>query len=239
MTAGSSTRGACVTKAGEVDAVAEKAGVLSIIEIKSRPSLAEAAIALTARQQSRLVASCEIILAEHPEWGSRGVRFDVVVVNPAGQMRRIADAFQAQRSFQLLRVALMSDPGPMPVRYRQPRSAGRDGCQPSGPMQRLASPLPILAQPEASHHPPGKITTQSFPGKLDRPVGFNDSSLRTSFDFPRSPAVVSSRNVLTAAGCIDASDQLGKRAERVQSCSLATHPAQAPAPRRWRVPTAE
>jgi putative endonuclease len=82
------------TKAGEVDAVAEKAGVLSIIEIKSRPSLAEAAIALTARQQSRLAASCEIILAEHPEWGSGGVRFDVVVVNPAGQMRRIADAFR-------------------------------------------------------------------------------------------------------------------------------------------------
>ncbi len=87
------------TKAGEVDAVAEKAGVLSIIEIKSRPSLAEAAIALTARQQSRLAASCEIILAEHPEWGSSGVRFDVVVVNPAGQMRRIADAFRPSDPF--------------------------------------------------------------------------------------------------------------------------------------------
>lgn len=82
------------TKAGEVDAVAEKAGILSIVEIKSRSSLAEAAIALTARQRSRLVASCEIILAEHPEWGSCGVRFDVVLVNPAGQMRRIADAFR-------------------------------------------------------------------------------------------------------------------------------------------------
>jgi putative endonuclease len=86
------------TKAGEVDAVAEKAGVLSIIEIKLRPSLAEAAIALTVRQQSRLVASCEIILAEHPEWGSSGVRFDVVLVNPAGQMRRIADAFRPEDS---------------------------------------------------------------------------------------------------------------------------------------------
>jgi putative endonuclease len=82
------------TKAGEVDAVAEKAGILSIIEIKSRPSLAEAAIALTVRQQNRLAAACEIVLAEHPEWGSSGVRFDVVVVNPAGQMRRIADAFR-------------------------------------------------------------------------------------------------------------------------------------------------
>ena len=38
------------TAAGEVDAVAEKAGVLSIIEVKSRPTLAEAAMALTIRQ---------------------------------------------------------------------------------------------------------------------------------------------------------------------------------------------
>jgi putative endonuclease len=82
------------TKAGEVDAVAEKAGILSIIEVKSRPSLAEAAIALTVRQQSRLVGACEIILAEHPNWGANGVRFDILVVNQAGHVRRIADAFR-------------------------------------------------------------------------------------------------------------------------------------------------
>jgi putative endonuclease len=82
------------TPAGEVDAVAEKAGILSIVEVKSRPSLAEAAVALTARQQTRLLDACEIILAQHPDWGVRGVRFDVLVVNPAGQVRRIADAFR-------------------------------------------------------------------------------------------------------------------------------------------------
>jgi putative endonuclease len=83
------------TKAGEVDAVAEKAGILSIIEVKSRPTLAEAAIALTARQQSRLVGACEIILGEHPDWGVNGVRFDVLVVDYAGKVRRIADAFRS------------------------------------------------------------------------------------------------------------------------------------------------
>jgi len=82
------------TKAGEIDAIAEKAGILAIIEVKSRPTLAEAAIALTIRQQSRLVAACEIILAEHPDWGANGVRFDILVVNPARQIRRIADAFR-------------------------------------------------------------------------------------------------------------------------------------------------
>jgi putative endonuclease len=83
------------TKAGEVDAVAEKAGILSIIEVKSRPTLAEAATALTARQQSRLIGACEIILVEHPDWGENGVRFDIVVVDPAGKVRRIIDAFRA------------------------------------------------------------------------------------------------------------------------------------------------
>jgi len=82
------------TKAGEVDAVAERAGILSIIEVKSRPTLGEAAAALTVRQQSRLVAACEIILGEHPDWGVNGVRFDVLVVDPTGRIRRIADAFR-------------------------------------------------------------------------------------------------------------------------------------------------
>ena len=77
-----------------MDAVAEKAGILSIIEVKYRPTLAEAALALTVRQQSRLIGACEIILNEHPDWGLHGVRFDILVVDPAGQVRRIADAFR-------------------------------------------------------------------------------------------------------------------------------------------------
>jgi len=82
------------TKAGEVDAVAEKAGILAIIEVKSRPHLADAAGALTLRQQSRLIGACDIILTEHADWGVNGVRFDVVVVDLAGRVRRIADAFR-------------------------------------------------------------------------------------------------------------------------------------------------
>jgi putative endonuclease len=82
------------TKAGEIDAVAEKDGILAIVEVKSRPTLAEAASCLTVRQQSRLLGACEIVLAQHPDWGINGVRFDVLVVNPAGQVRRIADAFR-------------------------------------------------------------------------------------------------------------------------------------------------
>jgi putative endonuclease len=82
------------TKAGEVDAVAEKAGILAIIEVKSRPTLAEAAVALSMRQRTRLLGACEMIVSEHPDWGINGVRFDILLVDAAGRVRRIADAFR-------------------------------------------------------------------------------------------------------------------------------------------------
>jgi putative endonuclease len=84
------------TKAGEIDLVAECAGLRAFIEVKSRPDLASAAWALTARQRSRLLAAGEIALAEHPHWGVGGVRFDVLLVDPQLRVRRIADAFRVE-----------------------------------------------------------------------------------------------------------------------------------------------
>jgi putative endonuclease len=82
------------TGAGEIDLLAERNGLLAVVEVKRRASLAEAAYALGPRQRARLLAAAEAVLAEHPEWGSAGVRFDVMVVDGAGQVRRIADAFR-------------------------------------------------------------------------------------------------------------------------------------------------
>lgn len=84
------------TASGEIDLVAEKDGLLAIVEVKSRPTLADAAAALTSRQRARLLAAAEILLGEHPEWGANGVRFDVVVVDATGAVRRIADAFRLE-----------------------------------------------------------------------------------------------------------------------------------------------
>ena len=60
------------TKAGEIDAVATRDGLLAFIEVKARPRLADAAAALTARQQARLLAAADIVLTEHPDWGPAG-----------------------------------------------------------------------------------------------------------------------------------------------------------------------
>lgn len=84
------------TAAGEVDLVAERAGLLAIIEVKRRPTLADAAAALGPRQRARLLAAAEVIMGDHPNWGRAGIRFDVLLVDRAGQVRRIADAFRLE-----------------------------------------------------------------------------------------------------------------------------------------------
>lgn len=83
------------TEAGEIDLVAEKDGLLAIVEVKARPTLADAVGALTPRQQARLLAAAEIVLAAHAEWSTHAVRFDVLVVDKSGAVRRICDAFRA------------------------------------------------------------------------------------------------------------------------------------------------
>jgi putative endonuclease len=82
------------TPAGEVDLIAEKEGLLAIVEVKCRPSLLDAAASLTARQQARLVAATDVLLLKHPDWGQNGVRFDLIVVDATGKVRRIIDAFR-------------------------------------------------------------------------------------------------------------------------------------------------
>lgn len=82
------------TAAGELDLIAERDGLLAFVEVKARPSLADAAAALGPRQRARLLAAAEAWLAEHPAHGAAGARFDVIVVAADGAVRRIADAFR-------------------------------------------------------------------------------------------------------------------------------------------------
>ena len=83
------------TPAGEIDLIVERDGVAAMVEVKSRPTLRDAAHALQPRQQHRLVAAAEIALASNPAWGRNGIRFDVMLVDRVGQVRRIKDAFRA------------------------------------------------------------------------------------------------------------------------------------------------
>jgi len=82
--------------AGEIDLVAERDGLLAFIEVKARPTLTDAAFALGLRQRARLLRAGEALLAEHPQWGRSGVRFDVILVDAQLNVRRIRDAFRAE-----------------------------------------------------------------------------------------------------------------------------------------------
>ncbi len=84
------------TPAGEIDLVVEKAGLLVFVEVKARASLLDAAFALGPRQRARLLAAAECWMAEHPGHGAAGVRFDVLLVDAAGQVRRVKDAFRQE-----------------------------------------------------------------------------------------------------------------------------------------------
>jgi putative endonuclease len=84
------------TPAGEVDVVAARDGLCAFVEVKRRPDLASAACALGARQRARLLGAAEILLGGHPEWGAAGVRFDVLLVDGAGRVRRVTDAFRLE-----------------------------------------------------------------------------------------------------------------------------------------------
>jgi len=82
------------TPAGEIDLVVARDDLLVFVEVKARATLNEAAFALGPRQQARLLAAAECWMAENPGHGAAGVRFDVLLVDAAGLVRRIADAFR-------------------------------------------------------------------------------------------------------------------------------------------------
>lgn len=81
------------TKAGEIDLVAADARRLIFVEVKARPCFTEAAYAVSARQQARLLAAAGVALAMHPEWAREEMRFDVALI-AGGAVQMIEDAIR-------------------------------------------------------------------------------------------------------------------------------------------------
>ncbi len=82
-------------RAGEVDIVAETGGTLVFIEVKRRPSHAEAMASLSERQRARIVRAAEYWLAENDLPLSTDCRFDMIVFSAYLVPHHITNAFSS------------------------------------------------------------------------------------------------------------------------------------------------
>lgn len=79
---------------GEIDIVARRGGVVAFIEVKARPSLGEAAGAVSAGQRRRLARAAAAYLARHPDLAGCTLRFDALLVAPGRLPRHVIDAWR-------------------------------------------------------------------------------------------------------------------------------------------------
>lgn len=79
---------------GEIDIVATCGKRLSFVEVKHRRSLAQAAYAITPRQQRRIINAAECWLQSHSIQPDDEIAFDAILIAPAAQPLYIPDAFR-------------------------------------------------------------------------------------------------------------------------------------------------
>ncbi len=80
------------SKAGEIDLIARKGENIIFIEVKKARSIDAAARQLNARQTQRIYRSAAVYLEGEPNGQDAGTRFDVVLVDGAGQTHILENA---------------------------------------------------------------------------------------------------------------------------------------------------
>ncbi|ODT71898.1 MAG: hypothetical protein ABS75_06575 [Pelagibacterium sp. SCN 63-23] len=83
------------TPVGEIDLVAEKSGTLVFIEVKTRKSNADHAMALGAVNRARITRAAQYWLSRHPAENGKDIRFDVIFLAQRRWPRHLINAFPA------------------------------------------------------------------------------------------------------------------------------------------------
>jgi putative endonuclease len=83
------------TRYGEIDIVARRRNLLAFVEVKARATLDDAAYAVTARQQARIIEAAQAWLIDHPEQADFELRFDAMLIAPRRLPRHLLAAFDA------------------------------------------------------------------------------------------------------------------------------------------------
>jgi putative endonuclease len=78
---------------GEIDLIAREGAGLVFIEVKKAASHARAAERLSRRQMDRIYASASEFIAGEPRGQDTDVRFDVALVDAAGRIEILENAF--------------------------------------------------------------------------------------------------------------------------------------------------
>jgi putative endonuclease len=79
---------------GEIDIVAARGDVLALVEVKARPTAAEAAEAVSPRQRERLQRAANDFLSRHPRFVHHNIRFDMMLVAPCRWPAHVPDAWR-------------------------------------------------------------------------------------------------------------------------------------------------
>jgi putative endonuclease len=85
------------TKLGEVDLIAKRGDVIAIVEVKARPTLAEAMDAITPAAQRRIEAAGDLWLSRRHDHGRLSIRYDLVAVLPRRWPAHVENIFQGGR----------------------------------------------------------------------------------------------------------------------------------------------
>lgn len=84
------------TRLGEIDLVARRGDLVIIVEVKVRPTLAEAMEAIGRMSERRIEAAADLWLARQPDHARLSLRFDMVAVLPRRWPVHVENIFQGR-----------------------------------------------------------------------------------------------------------------------------------------------
>ncbi len=85
-------------KSGEIDLIAEKAGIICFVEVKNWSVFGaeDLARAISSRKRRRIVETSKIFLSRNREYSSAQVRYDVILLRDCTVVRRFESAFTGE-----------------------------------------------------------------------------------------------------------------------------------------------
>lgn len=85
------------TKLGEIDLIARRGDLVLIVEVKARPTLAEAMDAVGRQSQRRIDGAADLWLSRQPDQARLSIRFDLVAVTSWRWPVHVENVFEGRR----------------------------------------------------------------------------------------------------------------------------------------------